>query len=311
MRPTRRRFLAGLAASGAGLAAPPAARGLQLEMHPFRGLYRPPGFPRLAADPITEFLADAWHLDGSAYDPNQGASGAPLWGFSLRGYPYRTQFAAFSPALTMAGQGCGFNGSSQYINTSVGAGRGPWSASPSQQTMLVVAQLNAQQPSAQTLMGIEGHAVLRRASMQIAANASNFSLDWVTTNTTTGNFSQTVTLGQPFAAAMTLNYTTGSAALFFDEAKSTITGPAKAVNQWDEINFANSVVGGTNQNDYLKGVVLFGAAWNAILPDSVIYGLLQNPFGFLVFPDDEMMSELVGAAAAAIPPRGGAHGFPR
>jgi hypothetical protein len=280
-------------------------------MRPYRGLYRPSGLPRLADDPVTEFLADAWHFDGSAYDPNQGVSGAPLWGLSVRGYPYRTQFAAFGPAITTAGQGCGFNGSSQYIWTSLGAGRGPWSASPAQQTMLVVAQVNAVQAAAQTLMGIEGHAVPRRASMQIAAGSPTFFLDWVTSTTTTGTFAQSVVLGQPFAAALTLDYNAGAASLFFSQVKSTISGSAKAVNQWDEANFGNSIVAGVNEGNYLNGVMLFAAAWNTVLPDQMIFDLLQDPFGFLIFPDDDMMSDAVGVAAAARSLRNGAHGFPR
>jgi hypothetical protein len=311
MRPSRRRFLAGLASGSAGLVAARSALAFQHPMRPYRGLYRPPGFPRLADDPVTQFLADAWHFDGSAYDPNQGVFGAPLWGLSLRGYPYRTQFAAFNPATTTAGQGCGFDGSSQYIWTSIGAGRGPWSASPAQQTMLVVAQVNAVQTAVQTLMGIEGHAVPRRASMQIAANSTSFFLDWVTTTTTTGAFSQSVVLGQPFAAAMTLDYNAGAASLFFGQVKSTISGSAKAVNQWDEANFGNSVVAGINEGNYLNGVMLFAASWNTVLPDQVIFDVLQDPFGFLIFPDDDMMSDAVGAAVAARSLRSGAHGFPR
>jgi hypothetical protein len=310
-QPGRRRFLAGLVAGGAGLVAAQSASAFQQPLRSYRGLYRPPGFPRLADDPLTEFLADAWHFDGTAYDPSQGAFGAPLWGLSLRGYPYRTQFAAFSPARTTMGQGCGFNGVSQYIWTSVGAGRGPWSASPALQTMLVVAQVNAVQAAAQTLIGIEGHAVPRRASLQIAANGTNFFLDWVTTTTTTGAFSQSVVLGQPFAAALTLDYNAGLASLFFGQVKSSISGSAETANQWDEANFGNSVVAGTNEGNYLNGVVLFAAAWNTVLPDQAIFNLLQDPFGFLIFPDDDMMADAVGAAAAARLLRRGAHGFPR
>jgi hypothetical protein len=301
--------LGGLAAGGAGLVAARSASAFQHPMRPYRGLYRPPGFPRLADDPVTEFLADAWHFDGSAYDANQGTFGAPLWGLSVRGYPYRTQFAAFNPAITTAGQGCGFNGNSQYIWTSIGAGRGPWSMSPAQQTMLVVAQVDTVQTAAQTLIGIEGHAVLRRASMQIAANSTSFFIDWVTTTATTGTFAQSVVLGQPFAAAMTLDYNAGAASLFFGQVKSTISGSAKPVNQWDEANFGNSVVAGVNEGNYLDGVMLFAAAWNTVLPDQAIFDLLQDPFGFLIFPDDDMMSDAVGVAARSL--RSGAHGFPR
>ncbi len=311
MPPGRRRFLAGLVAGGAGLFAARSAPAFQQPIRPYRGLYRPPGFPRLADGPLTEFLADAWHFDGSAYDSNQGAFGAPLWGLSVRGYPYRTQFAAFSPTTTTAGQGCGFNGSSQYIWTSIGAGRGPWSASPARQTMLVVAQVNAVQAAAQTLIGIEGHAVPRRASMQIAANTTSFFLDWVTTTTITGAFSQSVVLGQPFAAAMTLDYNAGAASLFFGGVKSTISGSVETGNQWDEANFGNSVVAGVNEGNYLNGVMLFAAAWNTVLPDQAIFGVLQDPFGFLIFPDDDMIADAVGAAAAARLLRRGAHGFPR
>ncbi len=249
-------------------------------------------------------------MDGSAYDVSQGNFGAPLWGFSLRGYPYRTQFAAFGRQVTSAGQGCGFDGSSQYIYTTVGAGRGPWSASPGLQTFLVVAQVNAQQSAAQTLMAIEAHGLGRRASLQIAANSTSFSVNWVTNTTTSGSFAQSATLGQPFAAAMTLNYSAGAASLFFGQTKSTLVGPAKSVNQWDEANFANSVIGGVNQNNYLNGALLFGAAWNTVLSDSQIFDLLQDPFGFLVFPDDDAMGDLAGASPA-IRATLGAHGFPR
>ncbi len=310
MRPSRRRFVAGLTGAGVGLAAARCASALQLPMRPYRGLYRPPGLPRLVDGPVTEFLADAWQFDGSAYDPNQGAFGAPLWGLSVRGYPYRTQYAAFSSTTTTAGQGCGFNGASQYIWTTVGAGRGPWSGSPAQQTMLVVAQINSVQGAAQTLIGIEGHAIPRRASMQIAANSTSFFLDWTTSTTTTGTFSQSVVLGQPFTAAMTLNYSAGTASLFFAQVKSTISGSAKAVNQWDEANFGNSIVAGVNEANYLNGTLLFAAAWNTVLPDQMIFDLLLDPFGFLIFPDDDMMSDIVGAAAARSL-RSGAHGFPR
>ncbi len=286
-------------------------RAMQRDVRAHRGLYRPPGFPRLANDPVTALLADAWHLDGSAYDPNQGSFGAPLWGFSLRGYPYRTQFAAFTPVVTTAGQGCGFDGNTQYICTSVGAGGGPWSASPTLQTLLVVAQVNAPQSTAQTLIGIEAHNIGRRLSLQIAASSANFYLNWVTNNTTTGSFSQTVAFGRPFSAIVTLNYNTGAATLFFDQVKSTITGSVKISNQWDEANFGNSVIGSSNQNNYLNGAVLFGAAWNTVLADQTIFDLLQDPFSFLVFPDDDMMAQLAGAATAAAVRRGGAHGFPR
>jgi hypothetical protein len=310
-RPSRRGVLAGIAASGAGLVAAQSAAAFQLPMRPYRGLYRPPGFPRLADDPVTEFLADAWHLDGSAYDPDQGEFGAPLWGLSVRGYPYRAQFAAFSRAITTAGQGCAFNGSSQYIWTTLGAGRGPWSTSPSQQTMLIVAQLNAVQGAAQTLIGIEAHALLRRASMQIAANSTSFFVNWVTSTTTTGAFSQSVVLGQPFAAAMTLDYNAGLASLFFGQVKSTIAGAAQAATRWDEANFGNSVVDGVNEGNYLNGVMLFAAAWNTVLADQTIFDLLLDPFEFLIFPDDDLMSDVVGAAAAARAAGTGAHGFPR
>ncbi|MGH7044949.1 MAG: twin-arginine translocation signal domain-containing protein [Stellaceae bacterium] len=307
----RRRFMTGLASGGAALFAAGSAHAFQQPLRPYRGLYRPPGFPRLANDPLTEFLADAWHFDGSAYDVTQGPFGAPLWGLSLRGYPYRTQFAAFSPVATTAGQACGFNGSSQYIWTSIGAARGPWATSPAQQTMLVVAQLDGMQPAAQTLFGIGGHAVPRRASLQIAANSTSFFIDWTTTTATTGTFPQSVVLGQPFAAALTLDYPSGTASMFFGQTKSTITGAAKAVNQWDEANFGNSIVAGTNEANYLNGALLFAAAWNTVLADQAVFDLLQNPFGFLVFPDDEMMAEMVGVAAAARSLRNGAHGFPR
>jgi len=303
--------MTGLLGSGAALLAPRPAPAFEQPLRPYRGLYRPPGFPRLANDPITAFLADAWHFDGSAYDVTQGPFGAPLWGLSLRGYPYRTQFAAFSPETTTAGQACGFNGSSQYIWTSIGAGRGPWSASPAQQTMLVVAQLDDVQEAAQTLFGIEGHAVARRASLQIAANSTSFFIDWVTTTTTTGTFSQSVVLGQPFAAALTLDYPSGTASMFFGQTKSTITGAAKGVNQWDEANFGNSIVAGTNEASYLDGALLFAAAWNTVLADQAIFDLLQDPFGFLVFPDDDMMAEVAGVAAATRSLRNAAHGFPR
>ncbi len=312
MQLTRRGLMAGLAAGSLGLAAPRVARASHFELRLSRGLYRPPGFPRLANDPVTEFLADAWHLDGSAYDVNQGTSGAPLWGFSVRGYPYRTQFAAFSPQVTTAGQGCGFDGSSQYIYTTVGAGRGPWAGSPGLQTFLVVGRVNAQQSAAQTLMGIEAHSLGRRASLQIAPNSMNFAVNWVTNTTTAGSFSPSATIGQPFAVAMTLNYGTGAASLFFGTVKSTVVGSAKAVNQWDEVNFGNSVVGGVNQNNYLNGAILLGAVWNKLLDDDTIFGLLRNPFGFLVFPEDDMMmSYLAGATAPSARMLGGTHGFPR
>lgn len=311
MGPSRRQFLAGFAAGGVALAAARSATAFQHPMRPYRGLYRPAGFPRLADDPVTEFLADAWQFDGSAYDPNQGPFGAPLWGLSVRGYPYRTQYASFTPTPTAAGQACGFNGSSQYIWTTLGAGRGPWSGSPAQQTMLVVAQVNAVRTAAQTLMGIEGHAVPYRASMQIAANSTNFYLDWTTSTTTSAAFAQSVVLGQPFAAALTLDYNAGTADLFFDQSKSTLAGTAKAVNQWDEANFGNSIVAGINEANYLDGALLFAAAWNTVLGDQMIFDLLRDPFGFLIFPDDDMMSEVVGAVAAARPLLGGSHGFPR
>lgn len=307
---TRRYLLSGLVTATAATGASRSVSALQLPLRPYRGLYRPPGYPRLADDPLTAFLADAWHLDGSAYNADQGLAGAPLWGLSVRGYPYRTQFAAFSPAVTVAGQGCGFNGSTQYIWTSIGAGRGPWSGSPGQQTMLVVAQVDAVQSTAQTLMGIEGHAVPYRMTLQIAANSTNLFLNWATSTTTTGAFTQSVTLGQPFAAALTLNYSAGAASLFFGHTKNTLAGSTKAANQWDEANFGNSVVDGVNQGNYLNGVVLFAAAWNAVLPDPVVFRLLQDPYGFLVFPDDDLMSEIVGAKPAASLSRG-AHGFPR
>jgi hypothetical protein len=307
IRLTRRQILAGLTA---GAAEPLTRRACatQQEMRTFRGLYRPPGFPRLANDPLTALLADAWHLDGSAYNPNQGSFGAPLWGFSLRGYPYRTQFAAFSASITAAGQGCRFDGASQYICTSVGAAGGPWATTPTMQTLLVVAQVDAARSAPQTLIGIEAHNIGRRLSLQIAANSANFSLNWATNNTTSGSFAQSVLFGAPFAAIVTVNYNTGAATLFFDHAKSTITGPVKIANQWDEANFGNSVIGSSVQNNYLNGVVLFGAAWNTILPDRQIFDLLDAPFSFLVFPDDEMMVEIAGAAAAKSL---GAHGFPR
>jgi hypothetical protein len=174
--------------------------------------------------------------------------------------------------------------------------------------MLVVAQVNAQQSAPQTLMGIEGHAVSRRASLQIAANALNFSLNWVTNNTTVGTFAQSVVLGQPFAAAMTLDYAAGTASLFFGHAKSTISGAAKAPGQWDEANFGNSVVAGASKNNFLAGTVLFAAAWNTVLDDAVIFRVLDNPFGLLVFPDDDLMATLVGRALSQRP---AAHGFPR
>lgn len=280
-------------------------------MRQFRGLYRPPGYPHLADDPLTEFLADAWHFDGSAYNVNQGVGGAALWGLSLRGYPYRTQFAGFSPTITTAGQGCGFNGSTQYIWTSVGAGRGPWSASPARQTMLVVAQVNAVQSAAQTLFGIEGHAVPRRVSLQIAAGGANFFLNWVTNTSTSGAFAQSVTLGQPFAAALTLDYNAGTATLFYGQSKSTISGAPKGVNQWDEANFGNSVVDGANLANYLNGVILFAATWNTILPDTALFNLLEDPFCFLAFPDDDLMSQLVRNTAAERSLSRSAHGFPR
>lgn len=308
MRPNRRNVLAGLAATSTGLMTTRPADAIGVGPRISRGLYRPPGIPRLADDPITEFMVDAYHLDGSAYNVNQGAGGAPLWGLSLRGYPYRTQFAAFSPATTTAGQGCGFDGRSQYIYTTIAAGTGPWRSSPIQQTMLVVAQVNAQLPTAQTLMGIEGHAVPQRASLQIAANALGFSLNWVTNNTTIGVFAQSVVVGQPFSAVLTLDYAAGTANLFYDRSKSTIAGSARAPGQWDEANFANSVVAGVNKNTFLEGTVLFAATWNTILSDDVIFRTLENPFGFLVFPDDELMASLVGAATSR---RASAHGFPR
>lgn len=310
-RPSRRKFLTQAAAGSAAIALSRRASATEAPLRPFRGLYRPPGYPRLADDPLTEFLADAWHFDGSVLDVNQGVTGAPLWGLSLRGYPYRTQFAGFSPGITTAGQGCGFNGSTQYIGTTVGAGRGPWSSSPAQQTMLVVAQVNALQGAAQTLFGIEGHSIARRASMQIAAGSGNFFVNWVTTTTTTGAFAQSIVLGQPFAAAITLDYNAGAAALFFGQSKSTITGSPKGVNQWDEANFGNSVVSGVNEGNYLKGVLLFAATWNTILPDPVVFSLLNDPFCFLMFPDDDLVSELVGGAPAARSLSRGAHGFPR
>jgi hypothetical protein len=164
---------------------------------------------------------------------------------------------------------------------------------------------------AQTLMGIEGHAVPYRASMQIAANGSNFFLNWVTTTTTTGTFAQSVNLGQPFAAAMTLDYNAGAASLFFGQVKNTISGSTKSVNQWDEANFGNSVVGGINEGNYLNGVVLFAAAWNIALPDTVVFRLLQDPFEILVFPDDDMMAEIGGGARMTTSLLRGAHGFPR
>ena len=293
------------------MALSPTTSASQLPLRPYRGLYRPTGYPRLADDPVTELLADAWHFDGSAYNPNQGPGGAPLSGMSVRGYPYRTQFAAFSPTVTTAGQGCAFNGSTQYIWTSVGAGRGPWSANPAQQTLLVVAQVNTVQSTAQTLMGIEGHAVPYRVSMQIAASGTNFFLNWVTSSTTTGSFAQSVTLRLPFAAAMTLDYSAGSASLFFGQVKNTISGSTKNVNQWDEANFGNSVVGGVNEGNYLNGVMLFAAAWNVVLPDAVVFRLLQDPFGILVFPDDDVMAEIGGGARMTTSLLRGAHGFPR
>jgi hypothetical protein len=57
--------------------------------------------------------------------------------------------------------------------------------------------------------------------------------------------------------------------------------------------------------------MLFAAAWNTVLADQVIFDLLLDPFGFLVFPNDDLMSEMVGAAAATRSTRTGAHGFPR
>ena len=78
--------------------------------------------------------------------------------------------------------------------------------------------------SAQTLMGIEGHAVLRRASMQIAANSTNFSLDWVTT---TDDDRHILAIGDAWTAVCRchdLELYAGAAALFFGEVKSTISG---------------------------------------------------------------------------------------
>jgi hypothetical protein len=80
----------------------------------------------------------------------------------------------------------------------------------------------------------------------------------------------------------------------------------------DTTNAANSTsFDGVNEGNYLNGVMLFAAAWNTVLADQVIFDLLLDPFGFLVFPNDDLMSEMVGAAAATRSTRTGAHGFPR
>ena len=312
MRPSRRRFVTGLAAAGVGLVAARHASAVQHPMRPYRGLYRPPGFPRLADDPVTEFLADAWQFDGSAYDPNQGAFGAPLWGLSVRGYPYRTQFAAFSPATTTAGQGCGFNGTSQYVWTTVGAGRGPWSGARRSKRCSSSPRSMRCKAAAQTLMGIEGHAVPRRASMQIAANSTKFL-------SRLGDLDDDDRRIRPIGGARRAFRRSIDAGLQLREPRACSSAKSRArsrVLRRLSINGTRPISGtrswpGSTKAITSNGVMLFAAAWNTVLPDAMIFDLLQDPFGFLIFPDDDMMSDAVGAAAAARSLRSGAHGFPR
>ncbi len=287
---SRRSLLTGTGALAAYRAPPAAAAQFP---KPFRGLYHPPGYPRLDwRHPATQFLADAWWLDGSALNVDAGVGGKPLFGFSLLGLPWRTQTGiSFSPAVTQAGSGCGFNGTSQYIWTTLTAGLGPWKSSPAAATMLFVGQCNATSAAVQTFMSIENHATLSRtASFQITAGAQTLAVDWVhsTATVASGNFLQSPALGKPFAAALTMNFASSTATCFALGKKSSLTGSGATGNQSDQIAFGTSVANGSIQSEYFNGVAIFGAAWNAVLSDSVIFGLLADPFQFLVFPDDDL-----------------------
>jgi hypothetical protein len=275
----------------AACSAPPAAASRFPK--PLRGLYHPPGYPRLDwRHPATQFLADAWWLDGSALNVNAGVGGKPLSGFSLLGLPWRTQTGiSFSPAITQAGSGCGFNGSSQYIWATLTAGIGPWKLSPTAATMLFVGQCNATSAAVQTFMSIENHATQSRtASFQLGAGTGTLAVDWQhsTSTVVSGNFSQSVTLKKPFAAALALNFATSTATAFGFGSKSSLSGSGAAGNQNDQVTFGTSAANGSVQSEYFNGVGIFGAGWNAVLPDSVIFSLLADPFQFLIFPDDDL-----------------------
>lgn len=278
--------------TGAGLLAASSPAHAAQFPKPFRGLYHPPGYPRLDwRHPATQFLADAWWLDGSMKNVNAGAGGKPL-GFSLLGLPWRTQTGiSFSPAVTQAGSGCGFNGSSQYIWTTITAGIGPWKSSPSAATMLFVGQCNATTAAVQTFMSVENHATQSRtASFQISPGAQTLAVNWQhsTSTVVSGNFGQSVTLQKPFAAALTLNFLSSTATAFAFGSKSSLTGSGATGNQNDQLTFGTSAANGSLQSEYFNGVAILGAAWNAVLPDSLIFGLLADPFQFLIFPDDDL-----------------------
>jgi hypothetical protein len=140
-------------------------------------------------------------------------------------------------------------------------------------------------------MSIENHATQSRtASFQIGAGVQTLAIDWQhsTSTVVSGDFLQSVTLQKPFATALTLNFASSTATAFGFGSKSSLTGAGATGNQNDQVTFGTSAANGSVQSEYFNGVGIFGAAWNAVLPDSVVFGLLADPFQFLIFPDDDL-----------------------
>jgi hypothetical protein len=295
----RRSLLAGL---GSGLILPAAARARPLNVRRFsRGLYRPPGWPRIDwTSPLTSMLAQAYHLDGSnagVYSSTAGAeSNAPRLDVMISDKNPKEPMT-FSAGYNQTGGCCRFNGTSQYIYTEQGTFTGPSfiSSIAEQTSYLIVASLtavNATKPSIIFAPGGETPGS-KFIDWGFATDSTDFYLTASDgTYSMAGTFSQGATLGQPFTVIFTLNCAAPSATCYTAHGvSSTITGSTAMSPDMVGTTTIGSDAGNVN-GDYLNGDVMFCAWWNRALSTQEINSLLIEPFQFLIFPDDDLLAEM-------------------
>jgi hypothetical protein len=113
------------------------------------------------------------------------------------------------------------------------------------------------------------------------------------TNFTT---SQTIVTGNVYALMFTR---LGTACTFYINGISSSTGTSSlAIYTAATSRYYFGIYDGTGTSNAPDFTILFAGGWNRALTASEALSWAQDPYGFLIYPEDEMFATMVGAVAA-------------
>lgn len=255
-----------------------------------RGLYRPPGIPRVNfADPLSAGFVDGFVLAGQPIYSIMGRVGALT----------QLQTASTPPVPTKSAIGLGLgatNAASQGITNNKG---GAPLANGS--VMIVVCGVQTATASVNVQMVQLGNGSNADRLVLALSSTQTWRATLVdTAGTGTANsFAFGPTLNVPFAVCLAGRLSQASTLTAYSNGLSgSVTSTSTTSHTFDTVSMFGQFTTNAFSANLSPGMTItYVGIYNQVWQDAQIFALLDDPMRFLVFPEDDLFSTLVGQAA--------------